>query len=54
MSAVPTIEPTTTRTVFHLRRVTLRKPSRLSAGHRNIEKRTAIVTSTAAPAKTTE
>ena len=54
MSAVPTIEPTTTRTVFHLRRVRFRRPSRLRAGRRSIEKRTATVTKNAAPKKITE
>ena len=50
MSAVPTIEPTTTKTVFHLRRVRFRSPIRLSTGRRSIEKRTTAETSSATAA----
>jgi hypothetical protein len=54
ISAVPTIEPTTTSTVFHLRRVTFRRPIRRSVGRRSIERATRRVTTSAVTKKTAE
>src|SRR5215208_1847282 len=51
ISAVPTIEPATTSTVFHLRRVKFRRPIRRSAGRRAMERMTSRVITSAVPEK---